>query len=819
MDKLIKVGFTLLLVASIAAPGSFATAKTIEDVPTTESSILSRTADPISISQQRLEQEKAKDSDMKIEESTEKSTEEVNKETEATSNEETEQSSSSEDSTQTTDSSIEKTKKKSPRATVLKVGKYGVDDPSTYDIDHRLSHLLANGMAYGGNAQINPEFTGRNKQIGELTLEDLQTLTYFRVLDGVSIENIQSIKGLEFATNLEFLNLKNMPEVQEIPFDSLPRLKELTLYTFPGIKNEFNITALKELTKLSITDLRNLEVQLDFSHFLDLTDLTIEFVPNESQQINLSKNTKLTNLDLKEYPIKSIDLKYNPDIYFARFISMPLTHINLTGCKKLYQLFISHCSIETLDLREATKLYQLSCMNNYRLHELNLENNLDLDSVYINYNNVGDITSAMGLSKLRNLNYSNQELIVPVKVINGEVEIEKLKTSAGKGLSVTKGTITGNPKIVVSGDKIKLSKITGSSINGKYLNFTYDREQLLEGMSPQNGSTFKKFDGKITLYAIADLKTDLKADKKKIDKGDTVSWTWTVSSFADSSAVDLFPEIDLPTGLTLVPGSVKIANSPVADNAIDGSISMGTLGENETKTITFETTATGNAEEWLEAKGDINWDDGSGFGPYNMESSDKVQIKDDEQTDTPQPTEEMGLLSVPIRFDYGIKDMSNTAQTFSLSPDLYQTNTNVITNGFYTRVKDDRSTSTGWSLTTQLSSFVNVTDTSSGMPDSYGTALRFEDLSIEGVKDRDTPQESIDPGAAGAPNLLKTSEKIVAGDSAKTLVSAQPYEGQGTWQLRIPFDKVFLDLPAYAGKERTNFQAKLTWSLNDTPTP
>ena len=106
------------------------------------------------------------------------------------------------------------------------------------------------------------------------------------------------------------------------------------------------------------------------------------------------------------------------------------------------------------------------------------------------------------------------------------------------------------------------------------------------------------------------------------------------------------------------------------------------------------------------------------------------------------------------------------------------------------------------------------------MPNGTGTSLKLENMSIERVTDRDTPQETIDPSPTGAdvPSSVQTTETLVAGQpTAKTLVSAQPNEGQDTWQLRMPFDKISLNLPANAGKKGTIYKAKLTWSLDDTP--
>lgn len=92
-------------------------------------------------------------------------------------------------------------------------------------------------------------------------------------------------------------------------------------------------------------------------------------------------------------------------------------------------------------------------------------------------------------------------------------------------------------------------------------------------------------------------------------------------------------------------------------------------------------------------------------------------------------------------------------------------------------------------------------------------------MTIERVTDRDTPQEVIDPTPSGAdvPSSVTATETLVAGQAtAKTLVHAQVNEGRDTWQLRMPFDKVSLNVPANAGKKATRYKARLTWSLDDT---
>ena len=245
---------------------------------------------------------------------------------------------------------------------------------------------------------------------------------------------------------------------------------------------------------------------------------------------------------------------------------------------------------------------------------------------------------------------------------------------------------------------------------------------------------------------------------------------------------------------------------------IDGTNNLGSLNLGETIKITFKTIATGNANDWLDAEGKLEWEDTLN---RTNQSKGSVQIKDDEQTFTPKDLNDMALLSTPESFRFGIWDVVSTAQIIHLQSAIYLTNTQVVSDGFYTRLRDDRNVSTGWKLSAQLSEF---TDSSNSlMPNGSGSSLRMEDMTIENITDRDTPAEAINPSPIGTPSTVVTDETLVAGQTAKTLVSANTGEGAETWQLRIPFDKVSLNLPANAGQKNKNYSATLTWSLDDTP--
>ena len=255
--------------------------------------------------------------------------------------------------------------------------------------------------------------------------------------------------------------------------------------------------------------------------------------------------------------------------------------------------------------------------------------------------------------------------------------------------------------------------------------------------------------------------------------------------------------------------------NPVSMMYIDGTHDLGDSGLSS-KTITFTTIATGSVGQWLKPTAHLRWTDETIYSPYEKESDvDAVQIKDDEQTFTPKDLNDMALLSTPESFRFGTGNLASTAQIIKLHSSNYLTNTQVVSDGFYTRLRDDRNVSTGWKLSAQLSEFKD--NSNNLMPNGSGSSLRMEDMAIENITDRDTPVEAINPSPIGTPSTIVTDETLVAGQTAKTLVSANSGEGAETWQLRIPFDKVSLNLPANAGQKNKNYSATLTWSLDDTP--
>lgn len=795
----------MFLLLSSSLPFSLAYAETVEEVPTSETTISTMADDPL-----KDKTESTTDHVPTIEDDTE--------ETQTTTSETT-----STEETKTTASSTEDSTKKKPKPKPFGggIGPQTMNLIEGVDIDADFAQLLRTTSTV---QNLGGSWSGYGKAQDQLTDDDMAVLTDIRVAN----KNLTSLKGIEYASNLVYLLCENN-QIDAIDVSQNTKLifitcqyNNLTTLDFSNnsslswadcssnLLTSINVSENINLNHLNIY--RNRVTNLDISKSTTLNYLNCR--SNRLTSLDVSKNTSLNFLSCASNRLSAIDLNENLALTSLNCADNKLTNIDISKNILLKDIDLSINQLTELDVTKNTALTILYCALN-KLNTIDLSENVLLRSLDVNRNCISDISFAFGLTNLTDINISGQNLSMSIPTVSGnQATVDILKTSAQTGLTATNGDISPIPGFTYSGDDIILSNVTRASLSDKYINFSYDGTQLTEGAS----SGTKSFSGTITFFTASDLVNELSANKKKVNSGEEVEWTWKITSMSVKKAEDVHATLNLPTGLVINPSSIQKNGSFATISDMDGTNSLGNLNTSQTIIFTFKTTASGNADEWLEAKGRLDWKDDTITSPYHNEETVGVQILDEEQTYTPKDSNDIALQSVPISFDYGSHHVvSASAQTHTLGAANYQSNTNVVTDGFYTRVKDDRTTSTGWKLTAKLSEFRDSGN--QVMPNGAGTSLKLENMTIERVTDRDTPQEVIDPTPSGAdvPSSVTATETLVAGQAtAKTLVHAQVNEGRETWQLRMPFDKVSLNVPANAGKKATRYKARLTWSLDDT---
>lgn len=581
---------------------------------------------------------------------------------------------------------------------------------------------------------------------------------------------------------------------------------------------------------------------IDVSNNIALTRFFCE--NNQLSSLNVSSNTLLTDFGCGDNPLGTLDVSHNTALtQFSCYANQlntldvsantaltrmycydnSLSTLDVSNNSALTDLYCSDNQLTTLDVSNNTALTDLNCSDN-QLTTLDVSNNSALIVLRCSNNSLNNITSLNGLANLTFFEAMNQSLSVPVPLVTpgGEAVVDVLKTTAQTGLTVTNVDIVPPPSSISpnasNGDIIELTGVTKHSLSDKSIQFEYDSDALAEGASSY---TRKTFSGTITFAVVSELKNELQVSSDKTKKGDELTWKWTITSLTQKTAEDIKAIFTLPNYQAGDISDIQITHQPSGTtqtgtiNHLNGTTSLGDLDQDESIEITFKSVARGDPDSWYEAVGRLDWSDTTPSSPHYNESKQQFKILDEEQQDLPKESDDMGILSAPVRFHFGRQTLLSSISTHQLNAQNYQTNTNVVTDGFYTRIKDDRVTSTGWKLTASLSEFTDSVGRQ--MPNGVGTSLRLENMFIQKVNDRDTPQEALDPAATGAPSTVQTDETLVAGQTAKTLVSAQVNEGQGTWQLQMPFDDISLTLPAGAGRSNTDYTAKLTWSLDNTP--
>lgn len=642
-------------------------------------------------------------------------------------------------------------------------------------------------------------------QLSELDVSK-NTLLYRLNCSGSQLSELDVSKNLA----LEELGCSLLEDLSELDVSKNKLLRSLSC---GGTKiSELDLNANSALLSLNCSKSSQLKTLLvngaTALYSLTLTESLLE-------ELDLTNNNALTTLQCySNSKLSELDLSNNTQLSTVECYSNKLSKLILTGATRLTRLNCSFNELTELNVEDNTSLDTLNCSNN-RLKTLGVGNNTSLVSLSCAFNYISDITFANNLTNLTYFAAGSQSMSMPVPPVssNGEAEVAILKTTAQVGLSARNGNISPLPVFSCNGDKILMSNVTRESLSDKYIQFSYDGNQLAEGAL----SGTKHFSGYIHFYTVSDLGSELKPNKKKVSSGDEVEWTWTISCLTQKKADNIRATLSaLPSGLVLNPVTFVIdKNGSITTTNDLNNTSLGDLNSGETIKITFKTIANGDAEEWLETAARLDWEDDTASSPHSSEVEGSVKILDEEQQDLPKDSDDMGILSAPVRFHFGKQTLLSSIATHQLNAQNYQTNTNVVTDGFYTRIKDDQVTSTGWKLSASLSEFTDSVGRQ--MPNGAGTSLRLENMFIQKVNDRDTPQEALDPVAVGGPSTVRTDETLVAGQTAKTLVSAQVNEGQGTWQLQMPFDDISLTLPAGAGKSNTDYTAKLTWSLDDTP--
>ena len=209
---------------------------------------------------------------------------------------------------------------------------------------------------------------------GELSKKEIEAARMVEVPD----LSVTSLKGIEFFTNMDYLNA----------------------YTTNGSLTELDVSKNVNLVTLDCSG--HLLTSLDVSHNPNLESLNISM--NYIDKIDISHNPKLKYFVAYESKLMELDTSKNTCLESLEVMNTKLRELDLSNNKQLTSLNCSQCYFTKIDVSMCPDLSWLQCAEN-QLRSLDLSKNTKLEYLYCAKNEM----KSLDLSQCTQLTYINCE--------------------------------------------------------------------------------------------------------------------------------------------------------------------------------------------------------------------------------------------------------------------------------------------------------------------------------------------------------------------------------------------------------------------------
>lgn len=227
-------------------------------------------------------------------------------------------------------------------------------------------------------------------------------------------EGIESIDGIEYFTNLTYLNVANMG-LTSLDVSMFPNLE--TLECWNNQLEKLDVSANSKLTGLVCYEAGLSELNVTYNPEL----LVLNCGGNNITNLDLSRNLKLQSLDVggeyggKYNPITSLDISNNIELNHLNLIECHnITSVDVSKHTKLESFLFPETGITSIDLKNNPALSRLTCYNT-PITQLDLSNNKSLTFLYCDGTEISE------------LNLSNNPLLNWVQC--ADISITKLDVS------------------------------------------------------------------------------------------------------------------------------------------------------------------------------------------------------------------------------------------------------------------------------------------------------------------------------------------------------------------------------------------------------
>ncbi len=264
-----------------------------------------------------------------------------------------------------------------------------ITPPSKFGLKHFLLSalmLLSAGTAWA-DVEINetnfPDASFRSWLLerdygsdGKLTGEEIAGVTSI----DVSSKNIQSLKGIEYFTELTTLRCSSN-KLTALDVSKNTALTELSC----GANKLTSLDVSKNTALTYLVCYKNQLTSLDVSKNTALTGL--HCYNNQLTSLDVSKNTKLWDLYCNRNQLTSLDVSKNTALTTLYCYSNQLTSLDVTKNTALTELWCYSNQLTSLDVSGCTALTELRCYDN-QLTSLDVSKNTVLTRLYCYQNRI-----------------------------------------------------------------------------------------------------------------------------------------------------------------------------------------------------------------------------------------------------------------------------------------------------------------------------------------------------------------------------------------------------------------------------------------------